>query len=214
MLPGLPADLWQMNGLMDQRVTAFPEQELLFVRTGTFGGTGVAIADGSSWELPVYKKLLAAVTDGEPKRTTPVEDPAQERPDPDFGFQTALLEPEKYAAPFVLPPLPAAGPERARALRLRLAHQRVSRRGVVSVRATCPARAVRACAGEATLTGAPAQRYALEPGRTALLRFALKRPPRRAPRTVVARAVNADAGPGTPAAVDLRVLPPAAAKRR
>ena len=57
-----------------------------------------------------------------------------------YGFQTALGQPDQYSKGVSSDTLPAAGPERARALWMWLAFKRVSRKGGVSVRMSCPAR--------------------------------------------------------------------------
>ncbi len=64
----------------------------------------------------------------------------KDKPNSDAGFQNSLREPDQYSQGANQQPLPPAGPARARAAVLSLARPRASRRGVVSLRVTCPPR--------------------------------------------------------------------------
>jgi CubicO group peptidase (beta-lactamase class C family) len=219
--PDLPADMYHFSGLFGQLVTVFPTQGLEIVRLGQ--DPNLAFAGGAGWEHELYKKVLGALTDTTvaPPGDAPRSPGVVDKPNADQGFQNALLDPAQYTQPWTNPPLPPAGPDRARALRLRLATQRMSRDGILSLRATCPARwpgrdAPRTCTGTATLVTAKSpRRYAIAPGATALLRFRVPKAARpKAPVTLTAVATNEDAAGGTPARLDVRVLPPLPRKRR
>lgn len=189
--PGLPADLYKFSGLFGQLVTVLPTQDVVIVRNGQ--DPGLVPAGGPSWEPTLYAKVLGAITDGEvPDSGEPPAVPGDAgQENPDAGFQYSWRETDQVGAPFSDEPVPAAGPFRQRALILRSARVNGTR---VTVRALCPAAATRPCAGTARVTGAPlAASYAIRPGDTFTLRFALRRP-RAAIRVV---AVNADDAGGT-----------------
>jgi CubicO group peptidase (beta-lactamase class C family) len=207
--PDLPADMWHFSGLFGQLVTVFPTQGIMIVRTGQDPGLLPGEGDlgaGASWEHELYTRVLAAVTD---QRIQPGGDaPASSRQyDSDYGFQTALREPDQYSKGFSQDPLPPAGPGRARAAQLELVRERASRRGVVVFRLLCPTRwrgpgVPAGCRGTATSTGAPkALRYAVAPGKSKFLRFKLTRKRQRSLRRkgrmgLKVLALNADAADG------------------
>jgi CubicO group peptidase (beta-lactamase class C family) len=213
--PDLPADMYHFAGLFGQLVTVFPSQDIVVVRVGQ--DPGLVFAGGSSWEHELYRKVLSAVTDqridppGEPPR-----DPEQQNAD--YGFQTALLEPDQYSRGVSQDPLPPAGPERARAARLSLGRPRAGRRGVVVVRLACPPRwlgpTLRGCNGIARLEGARRRvRYDVPAGRSKALRFRLTARRLRALRRagampLAAAALNSDAAGGTATRTPVSVRPP------
>jgi CubicO group peptidase (beta-lactamase class C family) len=204
--PSLPADMYRFSGLFGQLVTVFPSQELVVVRTGQ--DPNLAPTGGTSWELGLYERVLAAVTDQ--KIAPPGDAPVQtvDRANSDTGFQNALLEPDQYAKGVAQDPLGPPGPRRARALWVRLAAPRPSRRGVVTLRAGCPAGGTGTCAGTATLEGArrPA-RYALRAGSTKPIRLRLTRAALRSTggwRTFTAVSDDAAGGTVTRLAVQLK----------
>jgi CubicO group peptidase (beta-lactamase class C family) len=210
--PDLPADLYRFSGLFGQLVTVFPTQELVVVRTGQ--DPGLVFAGGSDWEHELYKRVLGAVTDE--KITPPGPSPTgPPQPNADYGFQTSLREPDQYSKANDPDPLPPAGPERARATRLRLAAERVRPGGVVLARLSCPRRwlgkTLRRCSGTATLEGArSALRYDLAAGRGRLLRFRLTADRLRALRaarraTLRLATTNRDAAAGTAAGLVVTV---------
>jgi CubicO group peptidase (beta-lactamase class C family) len=176
MYPDLPADMYQFAGLFGQLVTVFPSQELVVVRTGhdpdlVFGG-------GAQWQANLYRRVLAAIVDQEVERPGDPEQLNDERTNADYGFQTAITEPDEYSRSTFQPRLPPAGPPRARAPILRLARSRPSRDGVVTAVLSCPARwpapRMPRCDGIARLEGARrAVRYRVAAGRSARLRFRL-----------------------------------------
>ena len=213
--PDLPADMYNFSGLFGQRVTVFPTQDLVLVRTGQ--DPGLVPGPGASWEHDLYVKLLASVTD---QRIVPPGDPPRvkdERPDKDYGFGNSLSEPDQYGKGVEQDPLPPAGPARARAPQLGLASRRVSRKGGVTVRLYCPliwpGRKPQPCAGKATLEGARSRAYEVAPGTTEKLRFRLGRRTLSALRssgrtTLTLSAVNKDAAAGARATREVAVLAP------
>jgi CubicO group peptidase (beta-lactamase class C family) len=212
--PDLPADLYRFSGLFGQLVAVFPTQDLVVVRTGQ--DRGVAPTGGTSWEHELYRKVLAAVTDEPVQSSGPASVPAEENAD--YGFQTALREPDQYEKGLFQDPLPPAGPARARAVVLRSGAARATRRGDVSFRVFCPVKAPGPCAGSATVDGArKAARFAVPPGAMHVVRVrltkqrlaALRRSKRAA---LVARAVADDAAGGVPSALGIAVRAPARKK--
>ncbi len=223
-MPEMPADMYSYSGLFGQRVTTFPTQGIVVVRTGQ--DPGLIPAGQASWENELYKRILGAVTDEpvKPPSDAGTDVQAADRSDPDRGFQNAIREPEQYSQGVEQQPLPPAGPDRARAARLRLAHPRASLKGGVTVRMTCPARwpgrdPARSCVGRASLEGARRSvPYALGPGATTLLRFRLTKAKLRALRRagstpLTVAAFNEDAGGGTPARIAVAVRAPAPRRR-
>jgi CubicO group peptidase (beta-lactamase class C family) len=213
--PDLPADMYHFSGLFGQLVTVFPSQDIVIVRLGQ--DPGLAFAGGANWEHDLYRKVLDSVTD---QRIDPPGEPRHgpDQQNADYGFQTALLEPDQYSKGVAQDPLPPAGPERARAARLSLARARAGRRGIVVLRLACPPRwlgpSLRSCAGLARLQGARKRvRYAVPAGRAKPLRFRLTKRRLRALRRaggllLSASAVNADAAGGTPTRATVRVRRP------
>lgn len=217
--PDLPTDTFHYEGLFGQIVTVMPTQGIIVARNGQ--DSPLNLAGGTDTESELYEKILAALTDG--SASPPVGDGGATvrgdggNPNPDEGFQFAfsrdgLSETQKGLA---VGPLPPAGPDRARALRPRLAHLKPNRRGEVTVRVTCPARrpgrGAAPCEGVSTLTGTRRpQRYAIAPGATSILRFALTTATQKAVRAQRRMSLrletrNADAADGTPAGIDLPV---------
>jgi CubicO group peptidase (beta-lactamase class C family) len=197
--PDLPADFYRFSGLFGQLVTVFPSQDIVVVRLGQ--DRGLLPTGGSDWEHDLYAKILGSVTDqkinapGDPPRTD------DQRTNSDYGFQTALAEPDVYSKGLSGDPLPAAGPARARAAVLSLRKSRAGKKGVVVMRVACPGK--QACTGTARVQGSRDKRpYKVAGGATSILRFTLK-------KTTFARlksagsstlelvATNADAGGGT-----------------
>jgi CubicO group peptidase (beta-lactamase class C family) len=206
--PDLPVDLYRFSGLFGQLVTVFPSQDLVIVRTGQ--DRGLVFSGGSGWEHDLYAKVLASITD------TPVEPAGEAKVEgtenADYGFQTALREPDQYSKGVFQDPLPPAGPQRARAVHLRRNFPRIGRTGIVSVRVACPPRPDRPCAGTATLTGARrAKAFSVAPGTTRIVRFRLTKASLKAARkrrrtglTVAAVARDAAEGVRTELAMTLR----------
>ena len=219
--PDLPADMYRFSGLFGQLVTVFPSQDIVLVRTGQ--DRGLVFSGGTSWEHELYNKVLGAVTDQRIVPPGPAPKGSDDRPNPDYGFQTSLREPDQYGKGLVQDPLPPAGPARARAAILSLASPRAGRRGVVKVRVACPPRWApgtdAACTGVARLQGnRRGRRYNATAGAAKVLRFRLT--PRRLRRLRRAReltlgitATNTDAAEGTYVRAALGVKRPAARRR-
>ena len=214
--PDMPADMYRFSGLFGQLVSVFPSQGLVLVRTGQ--DPGLLPAGGASWEHELYAKLLASVTD---QRIPPTGQPPRvndERESADYGFHTALREPDQYNKGANQDPLPPAGPERARAARLRLARERATFDGSVIARLHCPrrwlGRALHRCAGTATLEGARAPiAYDVAAGHGRRLRFRLTSVGLRGLRsagksTLALTAKSRDAASGTPATLAVTVARP------
>ena len=126
----------------------------------------------------------------------------------DYGFQTALFEPDQYNQGANPEPLPPAGPGRARAAQLWLARPRVNRRGQMVLRVWCPPRWLApveaTCRGVARATRTRrGRRYTVPAGTAKLVGFKLKRGAARRLRrkgtlNVEVTAVNLDLASGTP----------------
>jgi hypothetical protein len=205
--------MYRFSGLFGQLVTVFPTQELLVVRTGQ--DPGLLPAGGAGWEHDLYAKVLSAVTDQRIAPTGAAQRVNDERESSDYGFQTAFFEPDQYRKGQSQDPLPPAGPERARAARLRLAREYAGRDGTVLARLHCPrrwlGRTLRRCTGTATLDGArSAIAYDVPAGHGRKLSFRLTaarlaelRRTRRI-RSVLS-ATGRDAATGTPAGLAVTI---------
>ena len=221
--PDLPADLYHFSGLFGQLVAVFPSQDLVIVRTGQ--DRSLAFSGGEDWEYGLYKRVLGSITDQRitPPGPAPKTGP-NDNPDADSGFQNALAEPDQYNEGSDPPPLPPAGPARARALRPRLGRARVSRRGTVSIRLACPirwpAKLAPACTGIARMQGVRrSRRYSIRAGwaKTVKLRLTtrrLRRLRRVRRMTLLLSATNRDAVEGTRVRIPVTIKRPPAKKRR
>ena len=174
-MPDMPADMYRFSGLFGQLVTVFPSQGIVVVRTGqdpalvNFGG-------GTGWEQGLYERVLGSVTDQSIEKPGDApSSPGAERTNADYGFQTALFEPDRYQQGTNPDPLPPAGPRRARASHLGLIRATVGRTGVVAVRVGCPPRGgTDGCTGRARLDGARKRiAYSIPAGSSRTLRFKL-----------------------------------------
>ena len=201
--PDLPADMYRFSGLFGQLVTVFPTEDVVVVRTGQ--DPGLVPAGGQGWEHDLYVKVLGAITDQQ--RSAPGEAPRvnDERESADYGFQTSAREPDQYSQGQNPPPLPPAGPRRARAVVIGPTTTRMRRPGSVGVRIWCP-RVHPAgggeCAGTATLEGATGpRRFSVPAGEHGVVRFRLApkmiRRVKRHATVMTVSAVTADAGGGT-----------------
>jgi hypothetical protein len=174
-MPALPADMYRFSGLFGQLVTVFPSQGIVVVRTGQDPGL-VNFSGGTGWEQQLYEKVLASVTDQTVEKPGDAPDsPGAERTNADYGFQTAIQEPDRFQQGANPDPLPPAGPKRARAAQLGLIRATVGRTGVVAVRVSCPPRGgTEGCAGRARLDGARKRfAYSIPAGSSRTLRFKL-----------------------------------------
>jgi CubicO group peptidase (beta-lactamase class C family) len=205
--PELPADFYNFSGLFGQRVTVFPTQDIVIVRTGQ--DPGLVPAGQASWENELYKRVLAAMTDQtyEPPGDAPRVNEENEETDVDYGFGQALFEPDQYSKGAEQDPLPPAGPARARAAVFGAKAKRTRRR-VVRVKLACPPQwpspQLSGCTGVAKLKGAKAVRYSIAPGASKALRFRLSRKASHR-RSLAARATNVDAAGGTVSRASIRV---------
>ena len=218
--PSMPADMYSFAGLFGQRVTVFPSLGILLVRTGQ--DPGLVPATDANWEEELYKRVLGSVTD---QQVEPGGDgPPARGEDADYGFQSALFEPDQYSQGGEQAPLPPAGPGRARAAQLSLARRRASRRGHVVVRVWCPLHwpspVAPACRGVGRASGARrGRRYSVPAGKSRAIRFRLKRGrlralKRRGTLGLVFSALNADAAEGTATRLSTAVKRPRRPRRR
>ena len=177
--PDLPADMYRFSGLFGQLVTVFPSQGIVVARNGQ--DAGLLPTGGSSWEHTLYRKVLGAVTDQKIAAPAPQANGGpQDKPNADYGFQTALLNPDQYSKGAVQAPLPPAGPARARAMRLGPLNVRATpKKGYLRVRVGCPPRwpakvATPFCSGTLRMEGTRKPvAYSLRPGRQLVVRFRL-----------------------------------------
>ncbi|WP_320669393.1 serine hydrolase domain-containing protein [Patulibacter defluvii] len=136
-----PPDGYEMNGLGEQIVWVVPSESLVVVRFGpmTSGNSG-ALKEG----------VTKAIRKPRPVPQRPVEKKAgvQAASQVEEGFLTILNLPDLLAVTqILLPPLPAAGPERARVAQLPERELRPDAAGDLPVRVTCPPVARRPCRG-------------------------------------------------------------------
>jgi CubicO group peptidase (beta-lactamase class C family) len=214
--PEFPADMWQFSGLFGQRVTTFPSQGLMVVRTGQ--DPSLLPAGGADWEYETYRRLLSAITDQKVDKPPPAVGPAE--PEHDYGFQTAFQHPEDYGKGVVIfqDPLPPAGPDRARAAIALQDETRSSRKGTVPIKLLCPGnwpgRTARRCTGVATLSSTKsALPYDIAAGRTQTMLFSLKAKTLRElvksrRMTASVGTLNGAVGGGTPGRVTVTVRGP------
>jgi CubicO group peptidase (beta-lactamase class C family) len=169
--PGLPHDSFQYAGLMGQLVTVFPSHGVVVVRVGT----DLALAGGSAWEDEMHRRILDSITDEEVKLPRPRPDSKSvSRADVDHGFVQSLERPQEILEGELPPPLPPAGPDRARALQLLSATRRGRR---LRVAVACPATWYTApgrCIGMARTTKGGTARYRIPPATADTLGFALR----------------------------------------
>jgi CubicO group peptidase (beta-lactamase class C family) len=212
--PDLPADFYTFSGLFGQRVTVFPTQDLVIVRTGQ--DPGLIPAGQASWEHELYTRVLGSITDQKIEKPGEAPRVNEEREDVDYGFQTAFSEPDQYSKGAVQDPLPPAGPVRARAAVIGIARRHVRKGGVVRVQLACPPQwasaELSACIGQAKLAGAKARSYDIAAGETEKLRFRLSRKTRRklsrrGSLALAASARNVDDAGGTVSRATIPVLP-------
>jgi hypothetical protein len=203
MFPTLPADVYKYAGLFGQLVTVFPSQGIVVVRTGHDSGT---FSGGEGWEEELYRRVLGAITD-EPVRFPPPSPDAQKvsREDVDRGFAESAENQEEINQGQSPPPLPPAGPARARATMVDPpAHP--TRGGRARLLLTCPPEWVseikKRCEGRARLEGARSKRrYEIKAGEERRLGFPLRegllnRLERRGEIELTARTRNHDAAGG------------------
>jgi CubicO group peptidase (beta-lactamase class C family) len=174
--PRLPADAFQFAGLLGQLVTVFPGEGLVVARFGVDSGS---IAGGSDWEQEFYARVLGSIVDRPVELPKPAPDAgAVSREDVDRGFADSLSRPDEILAGEIPPPLPPAGPGRARAALIKLRATRPGPAGEVKIRLVCPRRwpsGLRPrCRGRATMKGARGRDYSIRAGRSRILEFELR----------------------------------------
>ena len=175
--PSLPADVYQYSGLFGQWVTVFPSQGVVVVRTGVDTGT----FDGdTAWQEEMYRRILNSITDDEIRFPKPKPDAGNvSDEDVDRGFFEAGANPGEFIGGGAPPPLPPAGPARARATLIKFRTPRVGPHGTLKVRLRCPPRWTPELAARCTGTRAPwtrrdtPVRYGIGAGRARTIRFHL-----------------------------------------
>ena len=207
MFQTLPADVFQYSGLFGQWVTVFPSQGMVVVRTGQDTGT---FTGDAGWQEEMYRRMLGSITD-EPVTTPPPAADASSvsTEDVDHGFGQAIAHPDQYSQGANPPPLPPAGPARARATLIEPRKPHPTKSGKAMVRLRCPPAWApglqRRCKGKASLTGAEGKlRYAVRAGKRSVLRFPLRdgflaKLERKGSAEVTTRTRNRDADGGTEA---------------
>jgi len=197
LFPGLPPDLWTWRGRYDQRVVVIPTLGLMIVRFGASGGDARSADDQATWELGVLRMVLAAVRDRTPA-STPVtgSPPVTDEPYTD----------DARAATEAPPPLPAAGPRRARAPQVTLVRAHAGRQRLVGVRIACPRLPQRGCEGTARLNGLAAREKAwtVPAGHSRIVQLRLRRRPRTDQDATITVVATDDAG-GVAVSLPLRV---------
>jgi CubicO group peptidase (beta-lactamase class C family) len=143
LIPGAPKDLYEMNGLFGQRVTIIPSLGLVLTRMGPVSGghDPESPADEDEFDHAFVGGVIDALRNPDLPPFPPYQRRDSTEPeDPDYGFAKSMQEPENVliAATNDLPPLPPAGPPRARAARLVTVRGRISKHGVLPVRIACP----------------------------------------------------------------------------
>ncbi|MGH9186269.1 MAG: serine hydrolase domain-containing protein, partial [Acidimicrobiales bacterium] len=211
----LPDDMYNFAGLFGQLVTVMPTQGIVVVRLGL--DPGVSLTGGGSWESELYRGILASVTD-QPFVPPGEHPPAEPAPPRDPDVFNPLANVGAYVESMLVPPLPPAGPSRARAAILRASTPAATDAGVVNVELACPARwpgrDPQPCNGAASLgvLAGPVE-YDVAAGDGGLLPFQLT--PERLvelcaagslPATAVA--TNRDAAAGTTSSIDFLVVAP------
>ena len=169
--------MYQFAGLFGQLVTVFPEPGP--GRRALRPGHAARSPAERPWEEEFYRHVLGSITDQPIEMPKPKPDAGDvSREDVDRGFFEAVQHPEQYGGGEFPPPLPPAGPARARATLIELRARRPGPQGTVKVRLHCP-RAWPSglrprCAGKARLTGASARGYRVKAGKTKRVRFHLR----------------------------------------
>ena len=167
--PDLPADMYRFSGPLRPARDGVPDAGPAS-SCARGQDRGLVFAGGSDWEHELYAADPGLDHRPEDRAARPAPPTGPPQQNADYGFQTALREPTSTPRAGQQDPLPAAGPGRARAARLRLGRPaRAEPTGPCSARIACPPRWTgprRASArARATLTGARrALAYRLAPG--------------------------------------------------
>jgi CubicO group peptidase (beta-lactamase class C family) len=176
--PSLPADMFQYSGLLGQWVAVFPSQGVVIARVGIdVAGT---FAGDTAWQEEMYRLVIDSITDDGTRFPKPAADATSvSDEDVDRGFVESLARPDEILAGELPPPLPPAGPARARATLIKFRTPRLGPHGMVRARLRCPpawtAELAPRCRGAARLAGAAKPvRYAIRAGKARTVRFRLR----------------------------------------
>jgi CubicO group peptidase (beta-lactamase class C family) len=223
LIPGAPKDLYEMNGLFGQRVTIIPSLGLVLTRNGPVSGghDPESPADEDDFDHAFVGGTIDALRDPDLPPFPPYQRRDSTQPeDPDYGFWKSMQEPENVliAATNDLPPLPPAGPARARAARLVTTRGRVSKHGVLPLLVACPPVShAGACHGPLQVVDAGGKvvggaTFDAPPGGTQRVAVRVTRAFRDAARggavAATVRTTSQDAVDGTPTANDFTVGSP------
>lgn len=184
-----PPDMFLFAGLLEQRVIVIPSRDLVIVRLGS-PGSGPLESDPFSYALTtgpaeldheLVRGVMRAVVD-QPYPDAGPYDPRgpSSQPSPDYGLQKSATEQDDLNAARDRPPLPPAGPPRARALQLVNPRAHLRGTGWVLVKLFCPPRTVLVCRGSLVVRdergrAAGRLRFLLKPGEARKVRLALSR---------------------------------------
>jgi CubicO group peptidase (beta-lactamase class C family) len=151
-----PPDMFLFAGLFEQRIIVIPSLGMVLVRLGSSGSRSgesdpfALLLTTASAELDheFTRLVMRSITD------TPVPDagpyqakgPQEPAPTPNYGFIKSAQEQDHFMAARNEPPLPPAGPPRARATHVLTQRVRV-RRGRVQIDLFCPSYAAMGCVG-------------------------------------------------------------------
>jgi CubicO group peptidase (beta-lactamase class C family) len=123
LVPGAPSDLYGMFGLFEQRVIVIPSLGLVLTRFGQSARSTQPGSFGSNgpFDHDFVGGVMDALRDPDLPPFPAYEQRDSSEPfDPDYGLAKSLTEPQDLlvASTLAEPPLPPAGPPRARAARL------------------------------------------------------------------------------------------------
>jgi CubicO group peptidase (beta-lactamase class C family) len=143
LIPGAPKDLYEMNGLFGQRVTIIPSLNLVLTRNGPVSGghDPESPADEDEFDHAFVGGAIDALRSPDLPPFPPYQRRDSTEPeDPDYGFWKSMQQPTDLleASSAEEPPLPPAGPPRARAARLVTERGRISKHGVLPLVVACP----------------------------------------------------------------------------
>ena len=215
--PRCPPTSYQYAGLFGQWVTVFPSQGVVVVRTGDDTGT---VTGDTAWQEEMYRRDPRL--DHRRRDPLPEARPRRRQRQP-TRTSTAASSRRSRTRPSTCsggapPPLPPAGPARARATLIKFRTPRVGARGTAKVRLRCPrALGARPCGRAAaarlgSARQARPKRYRIAAGRARTVRLRLR--PRRCggSSASAARAHDRDSQPRSPRRH--RRAPPDPAARR
>ena len=226
-----PPDMFLFAGLFEQRIIVIPSLGMVLVRLGTPGSRSgesdpfALLLTTASAELDheFTRLVMRAVTDVQVPDAGPYQakGPQEPAPDPNYGFLKSAQEQDHFQAARTVPPLPPAGPPRARATHVLTQRVRV-RRGRVRIDLFCPSFAAMPCVGPlelrdgaGTLLGR--RRFRLRAGQHRFVQVTLNGRARRRlrRRQLASRAttLSEDTTEGTSNFENVTLLPPKRPKR-